>query len=171
MMERFLTLGRYAAGTDSDARRTDGILFTCSAFGPAIDAVKQALSIPVLRPNEAAFETALETGRRIALVATFPHSIPPLVTELKAMAAARGLSPDIVTAVAEDALHALQSGDTAAHDRIAAATAAALPQVDVLVLCQFSLARAAPSITPVAGRTVLTTPDAAVAKLRSLVTQ
>ena len=32
MIERFLTLGRYAAGTGADA-----IQFTCSAFGPAIE--------------------------------------------------------------------------------------------------------------------------------------
>ena len=34
MTARFLTLGRYAAGTHADA-----ILFTCSAFGPCIEAV------------------------------------------------------------------------------------------------------------------------------------
>jgi len=39
----------------------------------------------------------------------------------------------------------------------------------VLVLCQFSLARAAAGIAPVAGRTVLTTPASAVAKLKALV--
>src|SRR5436190_1638331 len=37
MTERFLKLGRYAAGTGSDA-----ILFTCSAFGPCIEAVALA---------------------------------------------------------------------------------------------------------------------------------
>ena len=37
MTERFLKLGRYAAGTGSDA-----ILFTCSAFGPCIEAVARA---------------------------------------------------------------------------------------------------------------------------------
>src|SRR5438876_12154001 len=37
MTGRFLELGRYAAGTGSDA-----ILFTCSAFGPCIEAVGRA---------------------------------------------------------------------------------------------------------------------------------
>jgi hypothetical protein len=169
MIERFLTLGRYAAGTDSDSGLTEGILFTCSAFGPAIEAVKRDLSIPALRPNEAAFEMALATGRRIALMATFPHALPPLIAELRDMAAERSLSPEIVTVVADGALRALQSGDPAAHDEIAARAAASLPAVDVLVLCQFSLARAAAAIAPVAGRTVLTTPETAVAKLRSVV--
>src|ERR1043166_3639604 len=48
MTERFLGLGRYAAGTGADA-----ILFTCSAFGPCIEAVARAHApMPVLKPNE-----------------------------------------------------------------------------------------------------------------------
>jgi hypothetical protein len=168
MTERFLTLGRYAAATDRGAQRTAAILFTCSAFGPAIDAVKDELEIPVLRPNEAAFEAALDIGERIALLTTFPKSLPPLVHELEDMAGARRLKPKIQTIVAEGGLEALQAGDGAAHDEIVAATAARLPPVDVLVLCQFSLARAAGAIAPLPGRTVLTTPASAVAKLKRL---
>jgi hypothetical protein len=54
MTERFLRLGRYAAGTGADA-----ILFTCSAFGPCIEAVARAHApMPVLKPNEAMIEQA-----------------------------------------------------------------------------------------------------------------
>src|SRR3954449_1089662 len=49
MTGRFLWLGRYAVSTGADA-----ILFTCSAFGPCIEAVAQEHApMPVLRPNEA----------------------------------------------------------------------------------------------------------------------
>lgn len=168
MVERFLTLGRYAAGTDKDSRRTEAILFTCSAFGAAIDKVKRDLPIPVLRPNEAAFEAALDTGSRIALMSTFPSSLPPLVDELRQMANERGLSPEITTLVAAGGLEALKTGHGVLHDEIAARAAAELRDIDVLVLCQFSLARAASAIEPVPGRTVLTTPGSAVAKLRRL---
>src|ERR1700742_5322190 len=56
MVERFLTLGRYAAAAGPDGRASDAVLFTCSAFGPAIEAVRDDLKIPVLKPNEAAVE-------------------------------------------------------------------------------------------------------------------
>jgi len=47
MTERFLLLGRYAAATGADA-----ILFTCSAFGPCIEAVARThVPMPVLKPN------------------------------------------------------------------------------------------------------------------------
>ena len=58
MTQRFVQLGRYAAVTGADA-----ILFTCSAFGPCIDAVTRDQTIPVLKPNEAMIEEA-EAKRR-----------------------------------------------------------------------------------------------------------
>lgn len=172
IIERFRTLGDYAANAARTRQETtQAILFTCSAFGPALDAVKRDQSIPVLRPNEAAFEAALESGQRIALMTSFPSSLPPLVDEINAMAHERNLTPKITTIVAEGALQALQSGNADEHDRIAARTAATLTDIDVLVLCQFSLARAAKVIEPIAGRVVITTPDSAVAKLKRLLTK
>src|ERR1700712_5835329 len=54
MTERFLSLGRYATSTGSNA-----ILFTCSPFGPCIEAVARAHApMPVLKPNEAMIEQA-----------------------------------------------------------------------------------------------------------------
>lgn len=162
--QRFLDLAGYAARTGAK-----GILFTCSAFGSAIDACKEALSIPVLKPNEAALEAALASGPRIALLATFGPTIPSMTAELDAMARARAIVPTIITGVVDGALDALKAGDGAAHDRLIAQAAGALPPVDALVLAQFSMERAAPAIPPVPGRTVLTTPESAVRKLKALV--
>lgn len=162
--ERFLTLARYVAGTGAR-----GILFTCSAFGPAIEACQAALAIPVLKPNEAALEAALEAGPRIALLATFGPTIPSIVAELDAMAKTRKVAPTIVTGVADGALAALKDGRGDEHDRLIAAAAAGLPPVDALVLTQFSMARAAGAIAARPGQRLLTTPDSAVRKLRALV--
>jgi len=166
LKERFLRLGRYAADSHAGSHRTDAILFSCSAFGPALQAVQAALPIPVLRPNEAAFEEALQAGQRIGLMTSFGPAIPPLKAEMKEMARAQGRNPEIVTAVAEGALEALQAGRPEEHDRIAAETASRLPALDVLVLGQFSLARAATGIKARTGLHVITTPDSAVRKLR-----
>jgi Asp/Glu/hydantoin racemase len=166
--ERFLTLGRYAAGQHGMGGRTAGILFTCSAFGPAIDGVKAVLPIPVLRPNEAAFSAALKIGHRIALLVTFEPSCASLNTELLDMAAANGQRIELETRFVDGALSALQDGDVATHDWLIAEAAKSLPVHDVLILGQFSMARAAPSIPTLPGRQVITTPDAAVLSLRHL---
>jgi hypothetical protein len=167
--QRFLDLSHYAGRTGAR-----GILFTCSAFGVSIDACKAALErdtkpVPVLKPNEAALEAALQAGPRIGLLATFGPTIPSMTAELEAMAKARGVVPTILTHVVEGALAALKRGDAAEHDRLIARAAADLGAVDALVLAQFSMARAAAAIAAVKGRKVITTPESAVLKLRALV--
>lgn len=167
MTRRFETLGAYAAAQSGEAGRTDAILFTCSAFGPAIETARAALAIPVLKPNEAAFAQALDHGDRIGLVVTFGPSLPALTAELEAMAAARGRRVTVRGVLAEGAMAALKAGDGARHDALAAAAAAGLPPVDALVLGQFSLARAAERASQAQAAPVLTTPDSAVRALQA----
>ena len=168
MTERFLALGRYGTGADGKAPAADALLFTCSAFGPAIEAVKADLKIPVLKPNEAAFENALDSGSRIGLMVTFPPGLASLEAELQAMAAAQGKTVTVVGCGVEGALTALKAGDAARHNDLIAAAAASMPEVDVLVLGQFSMAQAKPAIAARdPKRRVITTPDAAVRSLKA----
>ena len=176
--ERFLALGRYAAASSDGRSATRGILFTCSAFRPAIERVKADLSIPVITPNEGAFDEALALcrdapdGGRIGLLLTFQGSVVPLEGEIHAMADAIGQRrPTIVPAVAHGALEALQAGDGARHDDLSALAAEQLPPVDVVVIGQFSMARAAPLVMQRRRETVLTTPHMAARKMRRLVEQ
>lgn len=163
MTERFLTLARYAKRTGADA-----ILFTCSAFGPCIEACARELApLPVLKPNEAMIEEALAlagpTGR-IGLLATFAPTLTSMPPEFTA--AAPGVR--VVPRLADGALAALDRGDPDAHDRAAAEAAVALSGCDVVALGQFSLARAAAAVAAATGKTVLTTPDSAIRKLKRL---
>ncbi|CAO3441071.1 aspartate/glutamate racemase family protein [Azospirillum endophyticum] len=168
MMARFRTLADYVAGTEGAGGRTAGILFTCSAFAPAIDAVKPHLPIPVFRPNEAAFEAAMAIGDRIGIVVSFGPSAESLRTELLAMAAACGRRIEVTVAVADGAMAALKGGDGDGHDEHVARTAGLLHDCDVVVLGQFSMARAQARLQPLLSAPVLTTPGAAVEALRRL---
>src|SRR3974390_2055877 len=74
---RCLAIGNYAASTGPD-----GILFTCSAFGPCIEAVAGAHApMPVLKPNEAMIEQAVKQGRKIGLISTFPPTLASMPRE------------------------------------------------------------------------------------------
>ena len=126
MTARFRTLADHAATNAGKGGRTAGILFSCSAFGPAIDAVKARVTIPVLRPNEAAFEAALSMGDKLGLVVSFAPSRASLEEELRAMANERHRDVTIRTAVAAGALEALKAGDADRHDLLVADAAARL---------------------------------------------
>lgn len=168
MVKRFRVLGRYAAAAGPEGAGSDAVLFTCSAFGGAIDAVKRDRAIPVLRPNEAAFTEALKIGSRIAVLVSFEPSRGALAAELAEMAHQRGQVVEISAVLVADALAALQAGDGAGHDRAVAHAAASLQDVDVIVLGQFSMARAAEAVRAAVSVPVLTTPESAVTALRAL---
>jgi aspartate/glutamate racemase len=154
MTARFLTLARYAKATGAD-----GILFTCSAFGPCIEACAAELApMPVLKPNEAMIEAAASYSR-IGLMATFAPSLATLPAEF---------GRPVQTALIEGAMAALDAGDGATHDRLAGETARSLSGCDAIALAQFSLARAADAVARASGLPVLTTPDSAVLKLKRL---
>jgi aspartate/glutamate racemase len=161
MTQRFLALADYAVGTGADA-----ILFTCSAFGPCIEAVQQRHpGIPVLKPNEAMIDeaVALAAGTPIGLLATFAPTLQSMPPEFPASAV-------LHTALAEGAMAALDAGDTEAHDRLAVRAAMTLADQGcrVIALAQFSLARARDAVAAATGLPVLTTPDSAVARLKAL---
>ena len=157
MTERFLELGRYAAGTGAD-----GILFTCSAFGPCIEAVARAHApMPVLKPNEAMIEQAVAKGRRIGLLSTFPPTLASMPREFPP-------AIEIVPKLAEGALAALDRGDRATHDRLVVEASKDLRDCDLIALAQYSMAPAAEQVAVVSGRPVVTTPDSAVLKLKEL---
>lgn len=157
---RIIDLGRYAYASGARA-----ILYTCSAFGRSITTAGKLVPCPVLRPNEAAIDAALDAGPRIALLATFEPTVGMMKAEVEAAARARNLSPTVESRLVPGALAALQSGDGATHDRLIAEAASALPEVDVVVLAQFSMTRAAAVIK---GRNVVTTPGSAIARLRKV---
>lgn len=163
MTERFLSLARYAALCGAD-----GILFTCSAFGPCIAACARELApMPVLTPNEAMIEEAVALAgpaARIGLLATFAPTLATMPAEFLALAP----GVRVETCLSAASLTALQAGDGDGHDRAAADAAGAIAGCDVIALAQFSLARAAASVAAATGKTVLSTPDSAVRKMRRL---
>ncbi|MGJ4943022.1 aspartate/glutamate racemase family protein [Bradyrhizobium sp. HKCCYLS1011] len=157
MTRRFLALGDYAAATGANA-----ILFTCSAFGPCIEAVVHAHApMPVLKPNQAMIEQAAVMGKRIGLLATFPPTLVSMPPEFPS-------AVEIVPRLAEGALAALDRGDRPTHDRLIVEASRDLRDCDVIALAQFSIAATAPLVAEATGKPVVTTPDCAVLKLKKL---
>jgi Asp/Glu/hydantoin racemase len=144
----------------------DGILFTCSAFGPAIETAARNLSIPVLKPNEAMFQAAFRYGSRIGMIATFPPAVEGMESEFAAEARHHSPIPSLHTVVAAGAMTELRSGNVEGHNTLVASHAAELGEVDAIMLAHFSTSRAAAAVRAVTRIPVLTAPDAAVEKVR-----
>ena len=161
MHARFERLADYAFETGCDA-----LLYTCSAFGPCIEAVaRRHADRPVVKPNEAMIAEAvgLAAGRKIGLIATYAPTLASMPPEFPP-------GVHLETALADGAMAALDAGDLAVHDRLVAVQAARLVAAgcEVIALAQFSLARARVACREVVGHVpVLTTVDSAVAFVRS----
>jgi aspartate/glutamate racemase len=157
MTARFISLADYAV--DNGAQ---GILFTCSAFGPCIEAVQRRhAAIPVLKPNEAMIDEAVGLGIPVGLIASFAPTLRSMPQEFPR-------ATRLHLALADGALEALNRGDLTEHDRRVAQAALQLRDAGVgaIALAQFSLARARDAVAATTGLLVLTTVDSAVRRLR-----
>lgn len=148
------------------SEEASGLLFTGTAFGPILDEVEVGCPVPIERPNTGAFEQALTYGPRVGLLLTFPPSEAALVAEFEQTAAACGARLRLSVQIAVGALDALRAGDAGRHDAIIAEAAATLEAIDCVVLGQFSMARAVGAVKVWRTEPVLSTPRAAVCRLR-----
>ena len=164
MYEVFRDLTRHMVG-----RGADGILFTCSAFRPVIDACIEAFRVPILKPNDAMIDKALDVGARLAIMATVGPTIPSISVEIEEVAAARGKKVELVPYYVDQAFDALANGDVATHDRLVAERAREIKDCDAIVLAQFTLSRAVPAVQAVNKTPVVNSPGAAVARMREMV--
>jgi Asp/Glu/hydantoin racemase len=166
MIHRMVSLARYAKVCGAM-----GILFTCSAFGPAIERAKRIVELPTLKPNEAMFDEALsicsQLGRpgRIGLLTTFAPAALSMTEELYESAKVRGLRICVESVCAAQAMSALNEGDIGLHDKLVVESAKKLPRCDVVLLGQFSMARVKPLVEPTLQIPTLTSPESAVRRL------
>jgi hypothetical protein len=123
-----------------------GILFTCSAFGEAIEAAAAQARVPVLKPNEAMFEAALAAGKRLGMLATFQPSVAGMEAEFRDIAGAAKSQATLDSFCVPGAMKALQEGDGAEHDQLVAIAAPRFADRDAVLLAHFSTSRAAAAV-------------------------
>ena len=171
MVERFIDLAQYAKRAGCQ-----GILFTCSAFGEAIEAAAAAVAMPTLKPNDAMFEDALRAALKahendaevlnIGLVATFAASIVSMSEEFNALTAGLEREVKLHSLFVPNAMDALAQGHAEAHHRLIAEGVLTMPACDVIMLAQFSMAAAQTLVQTKTNTTILTSPECAVLALQ-----
>jgi hypothetical protein len=171
MVKRFIDLAQYAKRAGCE-----GILFTCSAFGEAIEAAAAAVDMPTLKPNEAMFEDALHAALKenqneaealnIGLVATFAASLVSMSEEFNSLATGLERQVKLHTLFVPHAMEALGQGQAEKHHRLIAEGIQTMPTCDVTMLAQFSMAAAQPIAQVKTSAPILTSPDCAVLALQ-----
>lgn len=129
------------AGSAQDAG-ADYILFTCSSIGPAVEAAAGLSHVPVLRVDQPMADNAVQSGKKIGVVATLSTTLNPTSDLVRRRALAAGKEIELVPVLCEGAFEALMSGDAATHDqKVGDALKKLANEVDVILLAQASMAR------------------------------
>lgn len=154
----------------AEAAGADAILVTCSSIGPAVDAARPLINIPVLRIDQAMADEAVRLGTRIGVIATLSTTLEPTAALVQASATAQGKTIEIITHLCAGAFDAVISGDTVTHDRLVTAGLKELmDKVDVIVLAQATMARVVDALPATEKRTpILSSPRLGVAAAKEI---
>jgi len=160
LSNRIIGLAGYAA-----ARGVDGVLYCCSAFGPAIEAAAGAVPVSILKPNEAMFDSALDIGGDVVMLVTFKDSIASMEQEFSDMKSARGSDATLRSVLVGGARDAIDRGDADTHNRLIAEAAAGIGACSAILLAHFSMDRARAGVSATVDVPVLSPPSESVAHL------
>lgn len=120
----------------------DYILVTCSSIGAPVEAAAEKAGVPVLRVDQPMADLAVQTGKRIGVIATLKTTLQPTSDLVKRRAELAGKEIELSAVVVDGAFDALMSGDAAKHDELVADALRKLSkEVDVILLAQASMAR------------------------------
>jgi len=161
--QRIDLLVDYAERIDAGA-----VLFTCSAFGEAIGASAIKHALPVLKPNAAMFEAALMQGKKIVMLATFAPAIAGMEAEFSELVSQEEQTASLRSILVEGARDALEQGDEVRHNQLVVEAAREQSDADVILLAHFSMAIAWEQVKSAVNCPVLSSPHAAVSKLKIL---
>lgn len=146
------------------------IIVTCSSISPAVDVARQLVSHPVLKIDEPMAEKAIESGKRIGVVATVATTLGPTSNLLFRKAKEMSKEIQVTTALCEEAFKAILQGDTEKHDQMVTEETIRLArEADVIVLAQGSMARMRSPLSQQVNIPVLASPPLLAESLKRMV--
>ena len=124
------------------AAGADVVVVTCSSIGPAVEASRGFVDVPVLRIDEPMADEAVRIGGRIGVVATLSTTLDPTADLVLRRARAAGRDVEVVSQLCEGGFDALSAGDRERHDELVRdGLRRVIADTDVVVLAQASMAR------------------------------
>lgn len=116
----------------------DLVVVTCSSIGPAVDAGRAFVDVPVLRIDEPMADEAVRLGTRIGVVATLATTLEPTAELVRRRAREAGKEAEVTAQLCEGAF-----GSDRHDELVREGIAKVAAENDVVVLAQASMARVA----------------------------
>jgi len=153
----------------AEAAGADYIMVTCSSVGRAVETAATLVSVPVLRVDQPMASMAVQSGKKIGVIATLTTTLEPTADLIQRTAQKAGKQCEVMSRLCEGAFDCLMSGDAGTHDsRVAAALLSLAREVDVIVLAQASMARVVQTLPAERRISILASPALAIDYLASV---
>lgn len=147
----------------------DAIGLACSVYAPVVESARELVDVPVLSSYDAVMEEAVGHGSRIGIIASVPATLRDSEYYLRQTAEGKGISLELQLCLAEDLIPVMRmEGPTAFQRRLAEEVERLSPNVDAVLLSQFSMASALSHLKQIARVPVLSAPHSSARRLKEL---
>ena len=144
----------------------------CSVYAPVVDSACDLVDVPVVSSYGPVVEEALDRGRRVGVIASVPATIRDAEYYLRRSATARNVDLEVYPALAEDLIPVIRTeGVPGLERRLLEEVEKLAPEVDLVVLGQFSFAAAYTQVAAKAPVPVLSAPHSSARLLKRLIAQ
>jgi len=130
---------------ESAEKEACAILVTCSSIGEFCETL--SLSIPIFRIDRPMISQAVNSGTKIAIIATLESTLVPTSNLIYTHSELSGKAVKVKRYLCSEAFAALKRGEVEKHDHlIEKSLISAFSWADVIILAQASMARVAKSL-------------------------
>ncbi len=165
--ERLVQYARFAERVGADI-----ILEACSSVGELVPRMRAAVSIPVVRIDEAMAEEAVQRGTSVGVAATLATTLGPTTRLLRLKAEESGRQVEVKPLLIDGAYQKLMAGDREGHDDLLLENLQELArETGVIVLAQASMARVLPRLSSAEQDKILVSPPRAMAQVKSILSR
>lgn len=141
----YLKFAQYAHNLEE--AHVDLILLACSTFNYAAELGRPMVNTPIMQIDRAMMEKAVQTGRKIGLLATLPTTVPSSERLLDIVAKEQGKSIERKTVLCSEAFQQYSAGNIQKHNEILLDAIDSLSrEVDCIVMAQLSMSALAPEL-------------------------
>ena len=147
----------------------DAIGLACSVYAPVVDSAKYFIDVPLISSYGPVMAEAVAAGARIGVIASVPATMRDSEHYLKLAADEAGKEIEPYLCLAEDLIPVMRAeGQAGLERRLEEEVLKLAPDVDVVLLSQFSFAAALAHLKTVSPVPVLSAPHSSARALKRL---